>query len=145
MDGKVVPLGATTSLPLPERICEVGRVLLQRRLVQLKLGLPDLDDDGTIGMPEIWMLLRVTIAIALALARSRPPGRRPLVSLGCVIAAIVRGPIRSRRLALLACVGLAATITAMASSAPPMSRPRRLAPGLIMTRLLSSLAAFLRL
>jgi hypothetical protein len=112
--------------------------------MQLKLGLPDLDDDGTIGMPEIWMPLRRTVTVTLAGIPSRTPCRPSLVPLGCVFAAIVRGPIRCRRLALLACVGLATT-TMAPSALPPISRSRRLALGLMMMGFLSSLAAFLRL
>jgi hypothetical protein len=40
---------------LPERSGKVCREFSEPRLVQLKLGLFDLDDDRTIGKPEIWM------------------------------------------------------------------------------------------
>lgn len=41
-----------------EQGSKVGRVLLQRRLVQLELCVPDLDDDGAVGMPKVWVGLR---------------------------------------------------------------------------------------
>ncbi|KAI0284187.1 hypothetical protein BC826DRAFT_161026 [Russula brevipes] len=53
---------------LPERGSEVRRVLLQRRLVQPKLGLLDLDD-GAVGVPKVWISPRS--------ARTRARARRP--------------------------------------------------------------------
>jgi hypothetical protein len=128
-------------------------VFLQRRLVQSKPGLLDLDDDRAIGMPKIWMWSRhIRIRI---LAFSRTPTRRPpraLPPLDCTFTTIVRGPVRRHRLTLLARVGLtaaaAATTSTTAPFAPLRSRSRRLAVRLLMTMmmgLLSFLVAFLRL
>jgi len=132
-DLEVRPPAVPVPFLLPERSGEVGRVLLQRRLVQPKLGLFHLDDDGPIGMPKIGMSL-------CRARRARTPVRRPrvaLVPLGSVfVFAIVRSPIiRRRRLALPARAGLTAATGATTAAAPSALRRcrfRSLATGLLM-------------
>lgn len=58
VDGEVRPAAtALMTFPIPKRIREVGRVSLQRRLVQFEIGPPNLNDDGAVGMPKNWMRL----------------------------------------------------------------------------------------